>query len=342
MQVFNFKRLVATACCAGLSMVLFSPAVTAQVKSRNLKFGHFSTAESTYGQGAYKFAEIIKQKSDGKIKVTIYNSAQLGNEVQQVGATQGGLQDFFLISSSPLTSIVPHLQVLDFPGLLSDKKTAYTLLDGPIGRGMLKDFEKHKLVGLEYWENGFRQFTNNKRPIDDLKDLNGLKVRVIQNPIYLDMFDALGTHAVAMPFAELYTALETRIVDGQDNTIATDHMSKFYEVQKYLTMTNHVFNPMMLVASKKLWDGMSQEERTIIQDAATEAGKFQRQLNDSVEKQQIADMEKHGMKVSYFTAEQTEQMKEKMRPVVGKYSKQIGEDFVTKVYDEVGRISQGN
>src|SRR5690606_27738099 len=259
--------------------------------------------------------EIIKEKSDGKIKVTIYNSAQLGNEVQQVGATQGGLQDFFLISSSPLTSIVPHLQVLDFPGLLTSKKIAYALLDGSIGREMLKEFEKRKLVGLEYWENGFRQFTNNVRPINDINDFNGLKVRVIQNPIYLDMFQALGTHAVAMPFAELYTALETKVVDGQDNTIATDHMSNFYEVQKYLTITNHVFNPMMLVGSKKLWDGMSDEEREIIQSAATEAGKFQRELADSVEKQQILEMEKQGLKVNYFTDEQTERMKEKMSPV---------------------------
>ncbi|TEA80006.1 TRAP transporter substrate-binding protein [Allopusillimonas ginsengisoli] len=339
MKFMRIKPLTTIAAGLSLAMLLHAPAAMAQIKERNLKFGHFSTGESTYGQGAYKFAEIIKEKSDGKIKVTIYNSAQLGNEVQQVGATQGGLQDFFLISSSPLTSIVPHLQVLDFPGLLTSKKIAYALLDGSIGREMLKEFEKRKLVGLEYWENGFRQFTNNVRPINDINDFNGLKVRVIQNPIYLDMFQALGTHAVAMPFAELYTALETKVVDGQDNTIATDHMSKFYEVQKYLTITNHVFNPMMLVGSKKLWDGMSDEEREIIQSAATEAGKFQRELADSIEKQQILEMEKQGLKVNYFTDEQTERMKEKMSPVISKYSKQIGEDFVKKVYEEVGRIS---
>ncbi|MGB7398483.1 TRAP transporter substrate-binding protein [Castellaniella sp.] len=341
MNTLNLKRLTAVAAGLSVSLMLMSPA-TAQIKERNLKFGHFSTGESTYGQGAYKFADLIKERSGGKIKVTIYNSAQLGNEVQEVGATQGGLQDFFLISSSPLTSIVPHLQVLDFPGLLTTKKVAYQLLDGPIGRGMLKEFEKKNLVGLEYWENGFRQFTNNERPINDVGDFEGLKVRVIQNPIYLDMFEALGTHAVAMPFAELYTALETKIVDGQDNTIATDHMSKFYEVQKYLTLTNHVFNPMMLVASKKLWTGMSEEERKIIQDAATEAGKFQRALADSLEKEQIADMENQGMKVNYFTDEQTEKMKSKMKPVIKKYAKQVGEDFVAEVYKEVDRLSEGS
>ena len=342
MKTTHFTRMFAIVAGLGFSAMLVSPASIAQIKERNLKFGHFSTAESTYGQGAYKFADLIKEKSGGKIQVTIYNSAQLGNEVQEVGATQGGLQDFFLISSSPLTSIVPHLQVLDFPGLLTSKKDAYTFLDGPVGREMLDDFRKRNLVGLEYWENGFRQFTNNDRPITDIGDFKGLKVRVIQNPIYLDMFGALGTHAVAMPFAELYTALETKIVDGQDNTIATDHMSKFYEVQKYLTMTNHVFNPMMLVASKKLWDDMSEEERTIIQTAATEAGKFQRELNDSIEKQQIEEMQAQGMQVNYFTAEQTEKMKAVMSPVISKYSKQVGEDFVKRVYDEMARISKEN
>lgn len=342
MNILKIKRLAIIAASLGLSVMMVMSSANAEIKDRSLKFGHFSTGESTYGQGAYKFADIIKEKSGGKIEVTIYNSAQLGNEVQQVGATQGGLQDFFLISSSPLVSIVPHLQVLDFPGLLSSKEVAYTLLDGPIGREMLKEFEKKNLVGLEYWENGFRQFTNNERPINDISDFDGLKVRVIQNPIYLDMFEALGTNAVAMPFAELYTALETRIVDGQDNTIATDHMSKFHEVQKYLTITNHVFNPMMLVASKKLWDSMSDEERQIIQSAATEAGLYQRELADRMEKEQIADMESEGMQVTYFSPEQTEKMKEIMSPVIDKYSKRVDEDFVKKVYAEVDQISAGN
>jgi len=342
MKSTNNTSLAAIGATLGLALAMVMPYAQAQIQERSLKFGHFSTGDSTYGQGAYKFADIIKEKTDGKIEVTIYNSAQLGNEVQQVGATQGGLQDFFLISSSPLTSIVPELQVLDFPGLLVDKQTAYAFLDGPIGRQMLDDFKNKNLVGLEYWENGFRQFTNNQRPIEEISDFDGLKVRVIQNPIYLDMFEALGTHAVAMPFAELYTALETRIVDGQDNTIATNHMSKFHEVQDYLTITNHVFNPMVLVGSKKLWDSMSEEERTIIREAATEAGKFQRELADSLEKEQIADMEANGMKLNYFTEEQTEEMKKLMSPVIEKYSKEVGEDFVEQVYAEVERITQDN
>jgi tripartite ATP-independent transporter DctP family solute receptor len=243
------------------------------------------------------------------------------------------------LSSSPLTSMVKNLQVLDFPGLLVDKKVAYALLDGPIGTELLDQFKEKNLVGLAFWENGYRQFTNSKRRIQNLDDFKGLKVRVIQNPIYIDMFQQLGTHAVPMPFTELYTALETRMVDGQDNTISTDHMAKFDEVQKYLTITNHIYNPMVLVGSKKLWDDLSPEERKVIADAAKEAGAFQRQLNTDQEAVQIKDMESRGMTVDYFSPEQMQAMKTAMKPVIEKYSKTVGDAYVQKVYAEVEKLS---
>lgn len=334
------RHFAKAALALGLSLTALAGTAHAQIKERTLKFGHLSTADSTHGQAAQKFAAMIAERSGGKIKVDIYNSGQLGNEAQQIGATQGGFQDFVYLSSSPLTSIVKDMQVLDFPGLLVDKPVAYALLDGPIGTAMLEGFKQKNLVGLAFWENGYRQFTNSKRRIQKLEDFDGLKVRVIQNPIYIDMFQQLGTHAVPMPFTELYTALETRMVDGQDNTISTDHMAKFDEVQKYLTITNHIYNPMVLVGSKKLWDDMSEEERKIIADAAIEAGAFQRKLNTELEADQIKDMESRGMTVDYFTPEQMQAMKTSMKPVIEKYSEIVGEDYVAKVYAEVERLSK--
>ncbi|MGE4370246.1 MAG: TRAP transporter substrate-binding protein [Burkholderiaceae bacterium] len=333
------KRALSTAAAATLALAAFSGTAHAQFKERTLKFGHLSTIDSTHGVAAQKFAAIIAERSGGKIKVDIYNSGQLGNEAQQIGATQGGFQDFVYLSSSPLTSMVKNLQVLDFPGLLVDKKVAYALLDGPIGTELLDQFKEKNLVGLAFWENGYRQFTNSKRRIQNLDDFKGLKVRVIQNPIYIDMFQQLGTHAVPMPFTELYTALETRMVDGQDNTISTDHMAKFDEVQKYLTITNHIYNPMVLVGSKKLWDDLSPEERKVIADAAKEAGAFQRQLNTDQEAVQIKDMESRGMTVDYFSPEQMQAMKTAMKPVIEKYSKTVGDAYVQKVYAEVEKLS---
>lgn len=339
MNLKKIARITSVACALGLTFTAWASTARAEVKVRTLKFGHLSTADATNGMGAARFAELIAERSGGKIKVEVYNSGQLGNEVQQIGATQGGTQDFVLLSSSPLTSMVKHLQVLDFPGLLTDKKVAYTLLDGPIGRGMLDEFSKKKLVGLAFWENGYRQFTNSKHRIQKIEDFKGLKVRVIQNPIYIDMFEQLGTHAVPMSFNELYTALETKMVDGQDNTISTDHMARFDEVQKYLTMTNHIYNPMVLVGSKKTWDSLSEEERKIISESATDAGAYQRQVNTDTEASQIKDMESHGMTVDHFSPQDVAKMREMMKPVIEKFSKNVGVEYVKQVTDEVDRIS---
>lgn len=339
MNLKKIARATSIAVALGLTFAAYTSTASAEIKERTLKFGHLSTADATNGKGAAKFSELVAERSGGKIKVEIYNSGQLGNEVQQIGATQGGAQDFVLLSSSPLTSMVKHLQVLDFPGMLTDKKVAYALLDGPIGTGMLEEFSKKNLVGLAFWENGYRQFTNSKRRIQKIEDFEGLKVRVIQNPIYIDMFQGLGTHAVPMSFNELYTALETKMVDGQDNTISTNDMARFDEVQKYLTITNHIYNPMVLVGSKKMWDSFSAEEQKIIGDAAKEAGAYQRQVNTDTEASQIKHMESNGMTVDRFSLMEMGKMRAKMKPVIDKYSKIVGADFVKQVSDEVERLS---
>lgn len=313
-------------------------ALAADIQARTMKFGHLSTADSPLGVAAYKFAELVSQKSGGKIQVKIFNSGQLGNEVQQIGATQGGTQEFALFSSTPLTSLVKDLQVLDFPGLMENPVEADALLDGPIGQQMLAKFQEKNLVGLSFWENGFRQFTNSKRRIQKVEDISGLKVRVIQNPIYLDMFKALGANPVAMSFSELYSALETHTVDAQDNAMATNHMAKFNEVQKYLTLTRHIYNPMVVIGSKKMWDSLSTDEKKIIADSLAEARNSQRKLNREKEAFFISDMKHKGMTVDELAPAEVAKMKSMMQPVIDKYGKQVGEVFVKQVYAEMDRI----
>ena len=336
------KKIITKTIAASIVLALATTAASAEIRERTLKLGHLSTADSVNGQGLYKFAELVSERSGGKITVQIFDSGQLGNEVQQIGALQAGLQEFAFISSSPLASIVPHLQVLDFPGLMTTRKEAYALLDGPIGQEMLSAFSARNLIGLSYWENGFRQFTNNSRPIKTFEDFAGLKVRVIQNPIYIDLFRQLGTNPVPMSFTELYTALETNMVDGQDNAMSTNVMARFDEVQKYLTITNHVYNAMMLVGSKQMWSGMSDEEKEIISSSAKEAGAFQRVLSATMEKEQIAEMEAKGMTVNVLSPEASAKMNEALKTVVEKYTPTVGEDFVKKAYAEVERVRAEN
>lgn len=312
----------------------------ADIQARQLKIGHLSTEDTPLGAGLYKFAEIVNKKTDGKIQIKVYNSGQLGSEVQQIGALQSGTQDFTLISSSPLVSVVRDLQVLDFPGLVENTDVADALLDGPIGSQMLQKFGDKSLVGLSFWENGFRQFTNSKRRVTKVQDFAGLKVRVIQNPIYIDMFKQLNTNPVPMSFTQLYTALETKTVDAQDNAMATSYMAKFNEVQKYLTLTRHIYNPMVLVGSNKLWDSLSADEKKIMVDAIAEARDFQRTMNRQKEKFYVEEMRKVGMTVDEFPIAETAKMKELMKPVIEKYSKEVGESFVKSVYAEVDRIKK--
>ena len=151
------------------------------------------------------------------------------------------------------------------------------MVDGPFGKGLHAKLEEKGMVGLAYYELGFRNITNSKRPITKVEDIAGLKLRVIPNPINVDWVSALGANPTPLPFPELYAALEQKAVDGQENPVATIQGAKFYEVQKYMTLTNHQYNPQSVVISKKFWDGLSADEKKIVQDAATESAKYQRE-----------------------------------------------------------------
>lgn len=308
-------------------------------KKRKLKFGHLTTAQSHYGQGVTKFAELVKQKSDGSIIVDVFSDGQLGSESQQIGATKSGLQDFFLNSSTSMAGVAPQLTILDFPGLLKTKQIAFDFFDGIVGQELCAAPLKQGLRGIMFFENGFRQFTNNRGPIKRVEDFKGLKVRVIQNPIYIGMFERLGTHAITLSYTELYQALEAGVVDGQDNPIESAYSAKFQEVQKYMTMTNHVFNPGFAIMNNKLWQGMSDHEKDIIDTASKEAVQYQRDLTMRLEKQHLKEMGEK-MEINYFSPEQTQEMIEIMKPASAPYVKRIGEDFVEKTFAEVARIEQ--
>jgi tripartite ATP-independent transporter DctP family solute receptor len=206
-----------------------------------------------------------------------FGSANLGSDEQMQSALVGGVQEMMVGSTAPLAGMVKEFGVFDLPFLFNSEKEADAVLDGPLGQDMLKKLEAKGIIGLVYWENGFRNMTNSKRPIARAEDLQGIKLRVMQNQIALGVFNTLGANAVPMPFSELFTALETRTVDGQENPITTIQSSKFYEVQPYLTITRHVYTPWVVLASKKWWDTLSPEEQKLIRQAAASSRDFERQ-----------------------------------------------------------------
>lgn len=340
MNSINITRRHMIAGTLGATVLTAGNRVLAQgVKKRTLKFGHLTTAQAHYGQGATKFSELVSEKSDGAITVQVFSDGQLGSEAQQIGATKAGLQDFFLNSSTSMASVAPQLTILDFPGLLRTKQIAYEFLDGKIGQELFAAPLKQGLRGIMFFENGFRQFTNNRGPIKQVDDFKGLKVRVIQNPIYIGMFERLGTHAITLSYTELYQALEAGVVDGQDNPIESAYSAKFQEVQRYLTMTNHVFNPGFVIMNNKLWEGMSDREREIIQAASREAAQYQRDLTTRLEREHLVEIEKK-MEINYFDQTQTEKMIALMKPASEPYVKRVGEEFYERASEEAARLTK--
>ncbi|CAB3698796.1 TRAP transporter substrate-binding protein [Achromobacter kerstersii] len=333
-MIIQFKtRLLVLA--TALSCAVAGVAAAADVKPRLIRFGYGLNEESVQGRAARFLAQELEKVSDGKLKMKTFGSANLGSDEQMQGALAGGAQEMMVGSTAPLAGMVKEFGVFDLPFLFNSEKEADAVLDGPLGQDLMKKLEAKGLVGLVYWENGFRNMTNSKRPITRAEDLQGIKLRVMQNQIALGVFNTLGANAVPMPFSELFTALETRTVDGQENPITTIQSSKFYEVQPFLTITRHVYTPWVVLASKKWWDTLSPDEQKLIRQAAAASRDFERKDSRADSTKAMTTLEQAGMKINTVTPEEVARMRQKVQPVVDKYTQELGPDLVKQLNDEI-------
>jgi tripartite ATP-independent transporter DctP family solute receptor len=321
-------------------LLMADASIAADISKRAIKLGYGIPKEHPLGQGVNRFAELVSEKSDGKITVRGYPANTLGPEAQMISATQGGVQEMVIPSSAPVVSVVKEFALFDLPFLFANEKEADAVLDGPVGQELLDKLPEHNLVGLCFWENGFRQVTNSKRPIVKADDIGGLKIRTMQSPVYIDTFNTLGANATPMSFSELYSALEMGAVDAQENPYAIIHASKFEEVQTYLSSTNHAYAPYVVLVSKKLWDGLSGDERKILEDSCAEAREYQRKLMRETNLKIKKELEESGMKLNEIDPKEVAKMKEQLRPVVEKHAKNIGEDLVKRAYAEIETVRQ--
>ena len=250
MKIRIWKTLIAAA--AMLAMA----GAGAQIKERTLKFAFQNQTGHPQAQGAQKFADLVSAKSGGQITVKLFPGGTLGGDLQTVSALQGGTVEITVLNAGILGAQVKEFAAYDFPFLFNNGQEADAVTDGPFGQKLFGKLEEKGLHGLGYWDLGFRNVTNSKRPIAKADDIAGLKIRVIQSPIYVDLFSALGANATPLPFPELYSALDQKAVDGQENPNTVILSSKFAEVQKYLTQTRHIYNPQALIVSKKTWDAL--------------------------------------------------------------------------------------
>jgi tripartite ATP-independent transporter DctP family solute receptor len=323
------------------SLLAAGLAQAADIKERSIKFAFQNQKGHPQAEGAQKFADLVAQKSGNKLSVKLFPGGTLGGDVQTVSALQGGTIEMTVLNAGILTSHVKEFAVFDLPFLFANAQEVDAVTDGPVGKSLLARLADKNLIGLGYWDLGFRNLTNSKRPINKVEDIAGLKIRVIQSPIYIDMFNALGATATPMPFPELYPALEQKAVDGQENPFTLIRTSKFYEVQKHLAVTRHVYNPQALLISRKLWDSMSADERNVITEAAAEATKFQRQLSRGQADEALADLRKAGMQVTEFSPAELQRLRDKVKPVVEKFSAQVGEATVKEVNAEIAKVRGG-
>ena len=226
----------------------------------------------------------------------------------------------------------------DLPFLFANTKEVYSVLDGAACKKILDKLEPIGVHGLMWTGMGFRNLSNSKRPVTKLEDINGLKVRVMANPVALETWKTLGANAVPMAFSEVFTALEIKAIDGQENPLIHMYANKMQEVQKFISLTNHVYTTVAIVTSKKFWDGLSDADKQGLQKAATEAGLLQRQLLDEGDKEVVAKFEKAGVKVNAVSAEELKRIQDKLKPVTAKFAPQIGEEFIKEFYAEIDKV----
>jgi tripartite ATP-independent transporter DctP family solute receptor len=317
---------------------LASGAAQAQFKDRSLRLSASVPKEHPYGFGVSKMAACTAQKSNGVMKVQPFWDASLGNDVAATQSVRTGTLDMVLTSTAPLAGMVPALGVFDLPFLFDTAKEADQVLDGKVGDWFNAKLAGVGVINLAWWENGFRHTTNSKRPIASAEDFQGVKMRVMQNNIFIDTFKTLGSNAVPMAFSEVYSALETKTVDGQENPFANIENSKFYEVQKYLTLTKHAYTPLPVLFSKKVWDEMSQAEQAALRDCAIEGRDEERKMNREFEARSVANLKAKGMLVNEISPAEMQRIRDKSKVIYEQYSKSIGDEAMTMVLGELKRI----
>jgi tripartite ATP-independent transporter DctP family solute receptor len=243
-------------------------------------------------------------------------------------------------ATTSLVGIVKEFGLVDFPFVVSNFKQADAMLDGPLGKQLTAKLPEKGLVALAFWDLGFRNVTNSKRPIAKSEDLDGIKLRVIPNPVFLDTFKTFKANPLPLPFAELYNALESKAVDGQENPFSVILSNKFYEVQKYLSVTNHVYAANIILISKKFWDKLSPVEQKLLQDAATEARDYQRVASREAAGKAIGELKAKGMLVNEVPAAELAKMRAEIKLVIDKYSAAYDPAVVSTFRSEVERVQK--
>ena len=328
-ETMKFNRRSALLLAGMAAWGVASPA-TAEVEDVTLRLAHVVNEQDVYQDAAEKFRDLVAERSDGKIKIEIFPNATLGDERTLLEGMQIGTVDMGIITNGPVSNFVEDIAVFELPFLFPSREKAYEVLDGEIGQEILGKLSDVNLKGLAYAERGFRNLTNSDHPVKTPDDVDGLRVRVMENPVYVDSFRALGADAIPMAWNEALTAMQQGTIDGQENPVNVIYSFKLSETQKYMTMTRHTYAPAIFVMGMPVWQNLSEEAQDIVLQAAKEAAAYERDLSASSEEEQLQALRDQGMEIvddadlAAFSAA--------VAPVYEKYGEKFG-DYLPRIQE---------
>ncbi|MEA4880028.1 MAG: DctP family TRAP transporter solute-binding subunit [Synergistaceae bacterium] len=313
-------------CLALLLVMLGTAAFAAEM---TLKLGHIADPQNPYAQGGEKFAELVKEKTGGAIEVQVFPSSQLGNQRDLIEGLTFGTVDMTFTSTAVLGNFLPEAAVFDLPFIFRDIPHAYKALD-TVGMEIVKPIEKRGIKVLAMFENGVRHMTNNRNPIRKPEDMKGLKIRVMEQPIYIEMIKILGASPTPMAFGELFTALQQGVVDGQENPAAHIYTSRFFEVQKYISLTAHTYSAEPLLIAMSVWTKLPEKHQKAIQEAADEAKDWQRDLCRKLENGYWEKIKESGKSEINDDVDKAAFM-EATKPVWGMFEEKLGKQNIEAI-----------
>jgi tripartite ATP-independent transporter DctP family solute receptor len=308
------------------------------IKPRLIQFGYLQAEETNQGRAANYLAQQVEKLSGGKMKLQPIGGGVLGSYIQQQKNLIDGKQEMMVSSTTALAGVSKEMGLWDTPFLFTNTQEADAILDGPVGQKVMSKLPEKGLVGLVYWENGFRNTTNSKKSIDTMEDFTGMKLRVMPNPTYVETFKLLGASPLPLEFTKLYSALKDGTVEGQENPYTLILSNKFHEVQKYITATNHVYSPWIVLVNKKYWDSLSKDEQKVLLDAAKASRDFERKDTREISRKALAELRENGMQFSKLAPKETGRLRDKLTRVNASIAASVGVDLWNEAQAELAKL----
>ncbi|SEO35950.1 TRAP transporter substrate-binding protein [Vreelandella aquamarina] len=317
----------------GISLALVSASNAADFADMDpvtLRLAHVVNEQDGFHIAATKFEELVEERTEGKVNIEIFPNASLGDERTLLEGMQIGTVDMGVITNGPVANFVEEMAVFELPFLFPSPEAAYSVLDGPIGQELLDKLADVNLKGLAYAERGFRNLTNSERAVNSPEDLDGLRIRVMENPVYTDTFRELGANAIPMAWTEALTAMQQGTIDGQENPVNVIHSFKLDETQNYMTLSRHTYAPAIFVMGMPAWNQLPEAAQTVLEEAAQEAAEHERQVNADMEAEQLAALREAGMEIN--DTPDMEAFQAAVAPVYEKYGEQFG-DYLPRIQE---------